>query len=310
MMKIFLFLKPLLCCERMTVILSNPTKPPTTPLSFCLSRDHRTHTQTVGRMWGGCKANIYAADKNNALADVLTHSPLQPGWHYSELGVHGSLPHSGWSTGEGQWRVSHCHLQSWWGRVCEWSQWRRPRTGSEDNSDTPHMCSEEPRRGGLLTWWLPTLMVMSRNFLTHWQTALVFASTWQSSSLLKQLQTSDVHLASIHFEWPLTAMKMFPPTNSRWSLAHSLESNLTAGEDYTPWHFRHNDLTVFSMYWSWPLHICPCWSLHPREQLASLVEGQQFWFVNHNTPLLREGSIHFKTNYQSSHVKMLHTRAK
>ena len=70
--------KPLLCCERMTVLLRNPTKPPTTPLSFCLSRDHGTHIYTnsgkdVGRLQGQ-----HAADKNNALADVLTPSPLQP----------------------------------------------------------------------------------------------------------------------------------------------------------------------------------------------------------------------------------------
>ena len=41
----------------MTVLLSNPTKPPTTPLSFCLSRDHGTHIYTnsgkdVGRLQG------------------------------------------------------------------------------------------------------------------------------------------------------------------------------------------------------------------------------------------------------------------
>ena len=41
---------------------------------------------------------------------------------------------------------------------CESGISGQPRTGSEDNSDTPHMCSEEPGKGGLLTWWLPTHM--------------------------------------------------------------------------------------------------------------------------------------------------------
>ena len=41
---------------------------------------------------------------------------------------------------------------------CESGISGQPRTGSEDHSDTPHMCSEELGRVGLLTWWLPTHM--------------------------------------------------------------------------------------------------------------------------------------------------------
>ena len=66
----------------------------------------RIYTQTVERMWGGCKANIYAADKNNALADVLTPFPLQPPPTWWELFRVGCpwVPPSFW-------------MVYWWGSV-------------------------------------------------------------------------------------------------------------------------------------------------------------------------------------------------
>ena len=113
----------------------------------------------MGRLQGQ-----HAADKSNALADVLTPSPLQPPptlWALFRVGCPWVPPSF--------WMVYWCVLVRVSGECptaissldegeCESGVSGDP----EDHSDTPHMCSEEPGRGSLLTWWLATLIIMNR----------------------------------------------------------------------------------------------------------------------------------------------------